>query len=92
MAISTRIDTPSVHTGSGTPDDDDDPNDERADENEAPVRELDDRTEAPEEFEVDDEDEDEPNESGGTLRIDEQQGAGVGDEWTDVDDDDIGGG
>jgi hypothetical protein len=37
-------------------DDDDDPNDERDDENEAPVREVRDTTEAPEEFKVDDED------------------------------------
>ncbi len=32
--------------------------DERADENEAPIREVDDATEAPEEFEIDGEDED----------------------------------
>jgi hypothetical protein len=69
MAAPPNIDTPNVTPGSGTVDDDDDPNDERADENEAPVRELDDRTEAPEEFEVDDEDE--PNDSGGALRIDD---------------------
>lgn len=42
---------------SGTPDDDDDRDDEHAGENEAPVRELDENTEAPEEFSVDDEDE-----------------------------------
>jgi hypothetical protein len=41
----------------GTVDDDDDPDDEREYENEAPVRERSDATEAPEEFEVDDEDE-----------------------------------
>jgi hypothetical protein len=41
----------------GTIDDDDDPSDEREDENEAPVHESSDATEAPEEFEVDDEDE-----------------------------------
>jgi hypothetical protein len=40
----------------GTVDDDDDPSDERADENEAPMREGSDTTEVPEEFEVDDED------------------------------------
>jgi hypothetical protein len=40
----------------GTVDDDDDPSDERANENEAPVREASDATETPEEFEVDDED------------------------------------
>jgi hypothetical protein len=41
---------------SGTEDDDDDRDDEHARENEAPIREVNDRTEAPEEFEVDDED------------------------------------
>jgi hypothetical protein len=40
----------------GTVDDDDEPEDEREDENEAPMRESSDATEAPEEFEVDDED------------------------------------
>ena len=40
----------------GAIDDDDDPNDERDDENEAPVREVRDTMEAPEEFKVDDED------------------------------------
>jgi hypothetical protein len=40
---------------SGTVDDDDDPNDEREDENEAPIGEADERTEAPEEFVKDDE-------------------------------------
>jgi hypothetical protein len=40
----------------GTVDDDDDPSDESEDENEAPVRERSESTEAPEEFEVDDED------------------------------------
>jgi len=40
----------------GTIDDDDEPEDESAEENEAPVRENSDRTEAPEEFELDDED------------------------------------
>jgi hypothetical protein len=40
----------------GTVDDDDDPADERADENEAPIREASETTEAPEEFKVDDED------------------------------------
>jgi hypothetical protein len=38
------------------PDSDDDRDDEHADENEIPVRETDEETEAPEEFEVDDED------------------------------------
>jgi hypothetical protein len=41
----------------GTPDDDDARDDEHPDENEIPVGETDERTEAPEEFEVDDEDE-----------------------------------
>ena len=40
----------------GTVDDDDDPADERPDENEAPIREASENTEAPEEFNVDDED------------------------------------
>jgi len=44
------------HPTSGTQDDDDDRDDEHAGENEAPVREVDENTEAPEEFEVDDED------------------------------------
>ena len=42
---------------SGTIDDGDDRDDEHDAENEAPIRELDENTEAPEEFEVDDEDE-----------------------------------
>jgi hypothetical protein len=42
---------------SGTKDDDDNRDDERANENEAPIREVDDQMEAPEEFEVDDLDE-----------------------------------
>jgi len=41
----------------GTQDDDDDRDDEHPGENEIPVRETDERTEAPEEFEVDEEDE-----------------------------------
>jgi len=45
------------HPTSGTEDDDDDRDDEHAGENEAQVREVDEDTEAPEEFEVDDEDE-----------------------------------
>jgi hypothetical protein len=40
----------------GTQDDGDDRDDEHAGENEAAVREIDENTEAPEEFEVDDED------------------------------------
>ena len=44
------------HT-SGTEDDDDDRDDEHPGENEASVRELDENTEAPEEFSVDDQDE-----------------------------------
>ena len=50
--------TPST---TGTVDDDDDPSDERAGENEAPIREASDTTEAPEEFEVDDEDRVDPD-------------------------------
>jgi hypothetical protein len=42
---------------SGTEDNDDDRDDEHTRENEAPIREVNDQTEAPEEFEVDDEDE-----------------------------------
>jgi len=45
------------HPSSGTEDDDDDRDDEHESENEAPIREVNDQTEAPEEFEVDDEDE-----------------------------------
>lgn len=45
------------HPVTGTEDDDDDRDDEHARENEAQIREADDQTEAPEEFEVDDEDE-----------------------------------
>jgi hypothetical protein len=41
----------------GTVDDDDDRDDEHPGENEAPVRERDELTEAPEEMEIDDEDE-----------------------------------
>jgi protein SDA1 len=48
--------TLAAESGTGTEDDDDDRDDEHDDENEAPVREVDDATEAPEEFEVDDED------------------------------------
>jgi hypothetical protein len=43
------------HT-TGTVDDDDQSGDESPDENEAPIRETSDEIEAPEEFEVDDED------------------------------------
>jgi hypothetical protein len=45
------------HPTTGTQDDDDERDDEHTGENEAPVREVDENTEAPEEFEVDDEDE-----------------------------------
>jgi hypothetical protein len=41
----------------GTQDDDDDRDDENADENEIPVGDIEEGTEAPEEFEVDEEDE-----------------------------------
>jgi hypothetical protein len=43
---------------SGTEDDNDDRDDEHAGENEAPVRAVDEGTETPEEFEVDDDDKD----------------------------------
>jgi hypothetical protein len=45
------------HSTTGTDDDGDDRDDEHADENEAPVRDVDENTETPEEFEIDDEDE-----------------------------------
>jgi hypothetical protein len=47
---------PAPRTSTGTVDDDDEPEDEHDDENEASERELRDDTEAPEEFERDDED------------------------------------
>ena len=49
MATPTQLDPLLVaQPSSGTQDDDDNPNDERDGENEPPVRESDDRTEAPE--------------------------------------------
>jgi hypothetical protein len=45
-----------AHRRSGTEDDDDDRDDEHADENEARVRAVDEDTEIPEEFEIDDKD------------------------------------
>ena len=45
-----------AHPTSGTEDDDDDRDDEHAGENEAPVRAVDESTEAPEEFEAGDKD------------------------------------
>lgn len=45
------------HSMTGTDDDEDDRDDEHADENEANVREVDENTEVPEEFKIDDEDE-----------------------------------
>jgi hypothetical protein len=45
-----------AHPTSGTEDDDDDRDDEHAGENEAPVRAVDESTETPEEFEIDDKD------------------------------------
>jgi hypothetical protein len=45
------------HPRTGTEDDDDDRDAEHQGENEAPIREVDENTEAPEEFEVDNEDE-----------------------------------
>jgi hypothetical protein len=55
--MSTEEPTPLEHPTTGTVDDDDDRDDEHADENEALVREKSERTESPEEFEIDDEDE-----------------------------------
>jgi hypothetical protein len=49
-------DYPATHPSTGTVDDDDDPADEQPGENEAEVGESRDDTEAPEEFERDDED------------------------------------
>jgi len=49
-------DFPREHPSTGTEDDDDEPEDEHPGENEASERETDERTEAPEEFEYDDED------------------------------------
>jgi hypothetical protein len=46
-----------AHRPSGTEDDDDDRDDEHANENEAPVRAVDEGTETPEEFEIDDKEE-----------------------------------
>jgi hypothetical protein len=45
-----------AESGTGTIDDEDDPSDENAEENEIPVGDVPEGTEAPEEFEVDDED------------------------------------
>jgi hypothetical protein len=55
--MSTEEPTPLEPPTTGTVDDDDDRDDEHADENEALVREKSERTESPEEFEIDDEDE-----------------------------------
>jgi hypothetical protein len=55
--VSARFEGLADHPSSGTADDDDDRDDEHDEENEAPTREISDRTEAPEEFEIDDEDE-----------------------------------
>jgi hypothetical protein len=49
-------DVPVSSPTTGTIDDEDDPADERADENEAPVREKNDNIEASQEFQYDDED------------------------------------
>ncbi len=46
-----------AESGGGYPDNDDNRDDEHEGENEIPVGETDDATEAPEEFEIDDEDE-----------------------------------
>jgi hypothetical protein len=53
-----RSDFPIAPPTTGTVDDDDDPADERADENEARMRETNENTEAAEEFQHDDEDRD----------------------------------
>ena len=55
--MNTEDPTPLEHPTTGTVDDDDDRDDEHADENEALVREKSERTESPEEFEIDNEDE-----------------------------------
>jgi hypothetical protein len=54
--MNTEDPNPIEHPVTGTIDDEDDRDDERAGENEALVRETDERTESPEEFEIDDED------------------------------------
>jgi hypothetical protein len=51
-------DFPAPPPSTGTVDDDDDPADERADENEPPVREKNENTDAVEEFQYNDEDRD----------------------------------
>jgi len=55
--ITAHSEQSTAYRRSGTEDDDDDRDDEHAGENEACVRETDEQTEAPEEFEVDDENE-----------------------------------
>ena len=54
--MNTEDPSPLEHPTTGTVDDDDDRDDEHANENEAFVRGQSDRTESPEEFEIDDED------------------------------------
>ncbi|MEP6884437.1 MAG: hypothetical protein ABJC66_06790 [Gammaproteobacteria bacterium] len=54
--ISENPEFPDALPSTGTLDDDDDRDDEHAGENEASIREVDENTETPEEFEVDDED------------------------------------
>jgi hypothetical protein len=54
--MNTEDPNPIEHPTTGTVDDDDDRDDEHFNENEAPIREKSDRTESPEEFEIDDED------------------------------------
>jgi len=56
LAVTVPSDFPIPHPTTGTVDDDDAPADEHESENEAMVREIDDSTEAPDEFERDDED------------------------------------
>jgi hypothetical protein len=55
--MNTEDPSPLEHPTTGTVDDEDDRDDERIDENEASIRETDEKTESPEEFEIDDEDE-----------------------------------
>ena len=64
--IETPLDPDEIATQpplSGTVDDDDEVDDERSDENEAPTRELSDQTESREEFRLDEREEDEDDDS-----------------------------
>jgi hypothetical protein len=69
--ITAHSEESAARPASGTQDDDRD--DERAGENEAPIREVDDQTEAPEEFKIDDEDElGHPEDGGGDQGTDDE--------------------